>query len=130
MQVDNPGFGVDGSAFNITLPTATTDQWQAQVKFFTDMATNAATSYDFHCVLNASQGLKATLKLVLHGDDNTFYFAERVDLAAYEDYVFEQTAMVGLDMANVDLVLDFGSNPENTEVTVRDIILKESSCNE
>ena len=130
VQVDNPGFGVDGSAFNITLPTATTDQWQAQVKFFTDMATNAATSYDFHCVLTASQGLKATLKLVLHGDDNTFYFAERVDLTAYEDYVFEQTAMVGLDMANVDLVLDFGSNPENTEVTVRDIILKESSCNE
>ncbi len=106
------------------------DQWQAQVKFLTDMTTNASTSYDFHCVLNSSQKLKATLKMVLHGDDNAFYFVERVDLAAYEDYTFEQTAMPGIDMNNVDFVLDFGSNPDNTEVTVSNIILKESSCNE
>jgi len=33
-------------------------------------------------------------------------------------------------MNNVDFVLDFGSNPDNTEVTVSNIILKESSCNE
>ena len=92
-------------------------------------------------VLNSSQKLKATLKMVLHGDDNAFYFVERVDLAAYEDYTFEQTAkstlytfeqtaMPGIDMNNVDFVLDFGSNPDNTEVTVSNIILKESSCNE
>ena len=35
-----------------------------------------------------------------------------------------------IDMNNVDFVLDFGSNPDNTEVTVSNIILKESSCNE
>ena len=85
------------------------------MKFLTDMTTNASTSYDFHCVLNSSQKLKATLKMVLHGDDN---------------YTFEQTAMPGIDMNNVDFVLDFGSNPDNTEVTVSNIILKESSCNE
>ena len=68
--------------------------------------------------------------MVLHGDDNAFYFVERVDLAAYEYYTFEQTAMPGIDMNNVDFVLDFGSNPDNTEVTVSNIILKESSCNE
>ena len=128
--IENPGFEASGSAFNITLPNATTDQWQAQVKFLTDMTTNASTSYDFHCVLNSSQKLKATLKMVLHGDDNAFYFVERVDLAAYEDYTIEQTAMPGIDMNNVDFVLDFGSNPDNTEVTVSNIILKESSCNE
>ena len=38
-------------AYTIELPTATAMQWQAQVKFLTDMTTNAVTKYDFSCKL-------------------------------------------------------------------------------
>ena len=40
------------------------------------------------------------------------------------------TGMEGIDADQVNLVLDFGGNPANTEVTVSKIIVKESSCNE
>ena len=46
-QIADPGFKDDGNDYTITLPEATTDQWQAQVKFHTDLTTNAATNYDF-----------------------------------------------------------------------------------
>jgi hypothetical protein len=38
--------------------------------------------------------------------------------------------MEGIDADQINLVFDFGGNPANTEVTVSEIILKESSCNE
>ena len=63
------------------------------------------------------------------GDDNTFYFAERVKVEAYSDYVFEMTGMPGIDMDDINLVFDFGSNPDNTEVTISKVIFKESNCN-
>lgn len=129
-QIDDPAVTADGNKYQIVLPTATAEQWQAQVAFKTDMTTNSSTNYDFHCILNANQTLKGvTVKLVLEGDDDTFYFAEQIDLVAYEDYVFERTGMPGIDMDKVNLFFDFGGNPDNTEVTVSKIIVKESGCN-
>lgn len=126
----DPEVTADGNRYTIQLPEATFAQWQAQVAFKTDMTTNAATQYDFHCVLNANQDMTGvTVKLVMEGDDNVFYFMERVNLTAYEDYVFEQVAMPGIDMERVNLFFDFGGNPANMEVTVSDIILKENGCN-
>ena len=71
----------------------------------------------------------ATVKLTKEGDDNTYYFADRVKLNAYEEYVYEITGMPGLDMDKINLVFDFGGNADNTEITVSKIIFKGSSCN-
>ena len=125
-QIANPDFAIDGARYNVTLPVATTDQWQAQVKFFTTISTSAEKAYDFRITLSSDKDLKgATAKLVLHGDDNTFYFADRVDLPAYEDVVYKGINMAGIDMSNVDLVLDFGGCQADTHVTVSGIILQE-----
>ena len=43
---------------------------------------------------------------------------------------YEMTGMDGIDADQVNLVFDFGGNPANTEVTVSEVILKESSCND
>jgi hypothetical protein len=70
------------------------------------------------------------VKLYKNGDDNTYFFTNNISLTAYEDYEFGMTEMEGIDADQINLVFDFGGNPANTEVTVSEIILKESSCNE
>ena len=47
-------------------------------------------------------------------------------LLKLDDYNFRMTAMPGLDMSKVNLVFDFGGNPDNTEITITNVILKES----
>ncbi len=125
-QIADPGFKDDGNDYTITLPEATTDQWQAQVKFHTDLTTNAATNYDFSAVFNSDKDLTgATVKLVLDGDDGVFYFTDRIDLKANEDYIFWKSDMPGIDMPKVMLVLDFGGCQAGTIVNVSNIVLKD-----
>ena len=49
-QIADPVQTVSGSAFTLALPEATTDKWQCQYFFHTDMTTNSSTNYDFSCV--------------------------------------------------------------------------------
>ena len=125
--IDNPGFEENGTNdYTITLPVATTDQWQAQVAFKTDMTTSADKNYDFYVVLNSTMDHPGvTIKLVLDGDDNTFYFADRHALTAYEDFVYKVPNMTGIDMSKINLFFDFGGCAENTVVNIKDIILQE-----
>lgn len=124
-QIADPEFTDAGNDYTIVLPQATTDQWQAQVKYHTDLTTSAANNYDFSAILNSDKDLSgATVKLVLDGDDGVFYFTDRIDLKAGEDYIFWKSDMPGIDMSKVMLVLDFGGCQENTTVNVRNIVLK------
>ena len=124
-QIADPGFKDDGNDYTITLPEATTDQWQAQVKMHTDLTTDAATNYDFSAIFNSDKDLTgATVKLVLDGDDGVFYFTDRIDLKAGEDYIFWKSDMPGIDMPKVMLVLDFGGCQAGTTVNVSSIVLK------
>ena len=125
-QIDDPGFVDAGNDYTIELPQATTDQWQAQVKFHTDLTTSASSNYDFSAIFNSDKDLNgATVKLVLDGDDGVFYFTDRIDLKAGEDYIFWKSNMPGIDMSKVMLVLDFGGCQENTVVNVSNIVLKD-----
>ena len=125
-QIDNPEVAQDGNSYTISLPEATTDQWQAQVAFRTDMSSQAGKKYDFYCVLQSNNDISGvTIKLTKTGDDNSFYFADRHNLAAYEDYVYQVVGMDGIDMEKISLFFDFGGNPAGTEVTVSDILFQE-----
>ena len=126
VQIDDPGFVDAGNDYTIELPQATTDQWQAQVKFHTDLSTSASSNYDFSAIFNSDKDMNgATVKLVLDGDDGVFYFTDRIDLKAGEDYIFWKSNMPGIDMSKVMLVLDFGGCQENTVVNVSNIVLKD-----
>lgn len=128
-QIDNPTVTEKNGAYTIELPTATAMQWQAQVKFLTDMTTNAVTKYDFSCKLvSTTDHPGVTLKLVKTGDDNSFYFAERIDLKANQEVLFYRSDMDGIDMDNVTLVVDGGGNPDNTKLTISNIDLQEHKC--
>ncbi len=125
-QIADPGFEGSNNDYTITLPEATTDQWQAQVAFkTTNVTTSAANNYDFSCILNSDKDLNgATVKLVMDGDDNTFYFADRIDLKAGEDYLFWKSDMPGINMERVNLFFDFGGCQADTHINISGITLK------
>ena len=128
-SLGTPEMTTYGNSYTVSLPTATDQQWQAQVKFHTDMSTSTASNYDFSCkLLSTTDHDKATVKLVKSGggdNDNIFYFEESVKLKAYEEYIFYKSDMPGIDMDKVTVVFDFGGNAANTEVIMSDIVLKD-----
>ena len=86
VEIAAPEMTVNGNSYSFALPSATYNQWQAQAHFKTDIKTNASTNYDFCVVINSSKDFNGvTVKLALDGDDDTFYFIEKVAVKAYED---------------------------------------------
>lgn len=129
-QIADPGFSKDGGNYTITLPVATTDQWQAQVKILTNIAAEAETPYDFSCTMMSDKELKgATVKLTDSSSDDNYMVLERVDLAPYEEYVVKVPASVMLEGAAdaLSLIFDFGGCQENTKVVVNNIILQKTA---
>ena len=127
-QIADPEYTVTDNGYTLTLPAATTDQWQAQMPLITDIPASAATNYDFSIVLNSSTDHPGvTVKLTQDGDDGNFLFEEKVALKAYEDFVFYKSDLPGIDAPALKLVLDFGGNAENTEITISNIVLKDHS---
>ena len=130
-QIADPVMTQDGNSYTFSLPTATSETWQAQALFHTDMTTNAATTYDFSCKLTSTTDHgNVTVKLCDTNNSGVFYFEEKVSLKAYEEYVFYKSDMPGIDISLVDVVFDFGGNAENTDVTVSGIVLKEHGCDD
>ncbi len=131
-QIADPVLTFSGKDFTVELPTATSDQWQAQVKLATDLrSVDTETSYDFKIVLesnNAQPGV--TIKLVETDEpdkphDSNFFFAERIPLEAGAPKTFWLSGIKAPAAMNaVSLVLDFGGCPDNTEVKVSNIILQ------
>ena len=126
-QIADPGFEAGDNDYTVFLPEATTDQWQAQMAFkTTNISTSADHNYDFSCILNSDKDLNGvTVKLVMDGDDNVFYFADRIDLKAGENYIFWKSDMPGIDMERVNLFFDFGGCQAGTTVNIFNIVLKD-----
>lgn len=127
----NPDLVVDGNAYTLTFPDATEAQWQNQFSFVTDLSADTETAYDFCVTLNPSTDLKGvTVKLVQTDEpdvkhDDNFFFAEQTDLLGNEDNKFwVANKKAPKDMHAISLVLDFGGNPADTKVTIKDIIFQ------
>ena len=132
-QIADPEVSCAGGKYTFSLPSATSEQWQAQCFIIptTDLPLSAATNYDFSCILNSSTDIKkVTLKLTDTANDGNFLFTENVNLTAFEDYVFYLSDLPGIDAAAVKMVFDFGGNPDNTEVSVSDIVLKDHAIDD
>ena len=132
-QIADPEVSCAGGKYTFSLPSATSDQWQAQCFIIptTDLPLSAATNYDFSCILNSSTDIKkVTLKLTDTANDGNFLFTENVNLTAFEDYVFYLSDLPGIDAAAVKMVFDFGGNPDNTEISVSNIVLKDHAIDD
>ena len=125
-QIANPAYSLSDGAYVVTLPVATTDRWQAQMKLPTNISTSADKHYDFSVILTSTVNHpNVMVKLVDASDDNVFYCADEIPLTANEPVCFWKSDMEGLDIANLALVLDFGGNADNTEITFENIVLKD-----
>lgn len=126
-QIADPELVQNGSNdYTVTLPEATSDQWQAQMAFKTTMSSSADKRYDFYLVMTSTEDHPGvTVKLVKEGDDETFYFADRHPLKAYEEFVYKVPDMAGIDMASINLFFDFGGNVAGTEINIKDILFQE-----
>ena len=132
-QIADPEVSCAGGKYTFSLPSATSEQWQAQCFIIptTDLPLSAATNYDFSCILNSSTDIKkVTLKLTDTANDGNFLFTENVNLTAFEDYVFYLSDLPGIDAAAVKMVFDFGGNPDNTEISVSNIVLKDHAIDD
>ena len=132
-QIADPEVSCAGGKYTFSLPSATSEQWQAQCFIIptADLPLSAATNYDFSCILNSSTDIKkVTLKLTDTTNDGNFLFTENVNLTAFEDYVFYLSDLPGIDAAAVKMVFDFGGNPDNTEVSVSNIVLKDHAIDD
>lgn len=129
-QLPDPAFTVNGREYTVVLPSASLDHWQAQVHLTADkLATTSTENYDFRVVLNASTDVnKATIKLVQVGggtvNDAIFVFTEQFDLKAGKDKVATVINAKGVNITQAKLVFDFGGNPDNTTVVIKDVILQ------
>lgn len=125
-QIPNPTYSLNDGAYTVTLPVATTDTWQAQMMMATNISTEAAKHYDFSVILSSTTAHPSvTVKLVNAADDGNFYFEQKVKLEANEPLCFWKYDMEGLDIAKLKLVLDFGGNADNTDITIESIVLKD-----
>ncbi|MDO5035379.1 MAG: hypothetical protein Q4D93_00265 [Porphyromonas sp.] len=118
-----------GSAYSISLPLATVQQWQAQVALQTYLSCKKDDIYDFGCIVKSNVDLhNVTFKLVKHGggdNDNIFFFVNQYDFAADEETVIKILGSVAPDdMERISLFFDFGGNPEETQVTIKDIVFR------
>ncbi len=124
--IGNPSLEENDGVYTISLPEATTDQWQAQVAFRTDMTSSADKFYDFQVKMTSNLAHPGvTIKLTQTGDDNNFYCADRHALGEYEELVYRLENVPGKDMPKISLFFDFGGCAAGTEIEIYDIIFQE-----
>ena len=124
-KIADPELVIEKTVYTLTFPTATADQWQNQVAFITTaVATSAAENYDFSVTLKASNAINGvTVKFCDANGDTPILLDSRVDLPAGETTVFEKTDLPGVDITKGKLVFDFGGNPANTTVVIKNVTL-------
>ena len=123
----------DGSSYSLSYPAATTDQWQAQFFIIPDepISLSADKSYDFSVIVNASPTVPGmTFKLTDSSDDGNFLFTERIEIPAGEDYIFYRSGLAGIDAEAIKMVFDFGGNADNTDIVIKNIVLKDHAVDD
>lgn len=117
--------------YQVTVPDACGDRWQAQVHFHTDLNLSAANHYDFSAVFNTDRDISGvTVKLTEETDQQILFDVADVSLKAGEDYVFLRSDFPGIDLSKVKLVLDFGRAAGPTNINVSNIVLKNHADND
>ncbi|MBD5233159.1 MAG: hypothetical protein HDS65_03155 [Bacteroidales bacterium] len=131
-QIADPEYTLNEESFSLTLPEATTDQWQAQAHVKTDICLAEGESFDGSFIFTANKDIKnITLKLHPDGDDDdghSFFCNQKINLEAGTPITYwfsDLTAVVPMD--NLVFTFDFGGNPEGIEISVENIVLKNHS---
>lgn len=126
-QISDPSYSMDGYDYEgISLPTATTDQWQGQMHLPSNISLSSDKSYDFSVILTSNTDHSGvTIKVTDASDDNNFLFVDKATLKAGEPVCFWKSDLKGIDASQIKVVFDFGGNAANTTINVESIVLKD-----
>ncbi len=123
----------ENGVYTVNLPTATDNQWQAQYCLKTDLSNAnvpADATYDFSAIVTPTNDIKQVTFKLTSSDDQISLIEQRVDLTGMEDNVVYFTELPGQTLdGNYKFVFDFGGNPDNTEIVIKDIVLIDHSKN-
>lgn len=127
--IADPGFSEDAEGIHISLPEATSDQWQAQVKLLTDIAIDNDEPLDIRVDFVSNNDLGGvTVKYTQTGNDDNFFTADRHAVAGGDAttkvWVSNVKPTQGAPMEATSLIFDFGGCPAGTEVTITKIIIQ------
>lgn len=129
-----PAISTSGRSYTFTLPEATTFRQQAMLTLQTALTIeDVSQEYDIIALIESSESFTAAVKLFDRTDANNYFFDETVDLEAGKTTRFfvRQTTVPspitggsGRTAKRVSLRFDFGTNPANTTITIKDIIFQ------
>lgn len=132
-QIADPKYTYQNGAFVVSLPEATTDQWQAQMHVELDkvIALSVDKTYDFSVIITSTtKHPGVTVKVQQKGDDNTFINMQRVALDANEPKCIWFSNVPGVNITDLKFALDFGGNEANTDITLESFVLKDHANND
>lgn len=132
-QIADPEVTHSNDTYTISLPEATSDQWQAQFHIDPNAANaipvEAGKTYAFSCLVQTNKDLPGmTFKLTDATSDSNFLFEERVEVPAGKEFLFERKNIVmsaNTSAENMKMFFDFGGNAADTKVSIRRITLQE-----
>ncbi len=122
--------------YTITLPTATTEQWQAQMAINTGLVIPADKHYDFSVIMTSTTAHNnVKVKICKADDDNVILMDKNFALEAGEPkalygsdleiYTTDAKEHPITDFSNTKIVFDFGGNVANTEISIESFVLKD-----
>lgn len=125
--VTQPDINLANDEISLVLPDGMgASQWQGQLHINTDMASSAASNYDFSIFfLSAASHPGVTVKLHPTGDDGNFYCEAKVPLEGGVGKAFYITNVAGLDAQNLTLTLDFAGGEPGSEIVMSNIVFKD-----
>lgn len=131
-QIADPECTHEGRTYTLTMDNATEAQWQGQFTLTTaDLSTSADKYYDFSISITCTKDHPGvTIKLTQADDDDTFYFADRHEVFADEELLYQVGRFPGKDIPALKLALDFGGCEAGTVATIKDILFQEHQTGE
>lgn len=128
-QIADPTHNFSTDMISLTLPEATTEQWQAQMHVGTNISLPAGEHFDGSVIFTANKDMKnITMKIHPDGDDDdshSFFCNQKINLTADEPAAFFFTDLEAVvDMNNLVYTFDFGGNPAGVTITIENIVLK------
>ena len=133
-----PFLAKSGSSYTLTYENYTTGRWMNQFFMYPYdsshyIALNAAKTYNFQVTLHASAAFTGYFHLKAYNaaaapkyEGASIWDKGDVAIPAGEDIVLQKRGITGVNCDNINLIFDFGTNPSNVTVTIKDIIIEEA----
>ncbi|MBR4734761.1 MAG: hypothetical protein IK052_01585 [Bacteroidales bacterium] len=133
-----PFLAKNGNSYVVSYAEATTDQWQNQLFMFPNAGSyiplDAEKKYALRFSVSANNATHVFFKIAKFApadtepakhEGETIWEWGRKSIEANTETTVTSKVITGAACDNINLIFDFGGNPANTEITIKDICLQE-----